>query len=335
MSETTKHSHVPIFDIDTYVHRSTEERRQEVVSGKIKQPMNAFMLYRMAYQNRAKELCKQEHSISQVSQVCGNSWRLEPDHVRAQFTEWAKINRKNHYKAHPSYKFECSRRNKRNAVATKCERDGDDDRNVNLTNDPDKGLSKPMHKMGTLLDSAEYSQHKLSAFQARNPDKPIPFTYDGSAAARGHCYLTTQTSDNAFGHIMYKIPSPLTTNFSHGAVDEYCPPLQTQQFHQLFQQPKVQHSPAATSFPQHVKYPHPMDPAAWHAWPVVGGQQLDDVNERTMAAFESQYDVAGDEFGNDAILEPLQEVKISKQEWWPESGCGFSQHIFGFDWYEL
>ena len=51
LSELTKDwTHVPIADIESYVNRSAEERRREVedgkVPGKVKRPMNSFMLYR-------------------------------------------------------------------------------------------------------------------------------------------------------------------------------------------------------------------------------------------------------------------------------------------------
>lgn len=101
-------THVPVVDIDAYVNRSAETRRQEVEEGKnpgkVKRPMNSFMLYRKAYQNRTKSWCLQNnHQI--VSQVCGDSWPLEPENVRAQFNEWARIERQNHQNAHPGYKF--------------------------------------------------------------------------------------------------------------------------------------------------------------------------------------------------------------------------------------
>lgn len=44
--------HVPVVDIEAYVNRSAEVRRKEVeegkVPGKVKRPMNSFMLYRKA-----------------------------------------------------------------------------------------------------------------------------------------------------------------------------------------------------------------------------------------------------------------------------------------------
>ena len=109
LSELTKHwKHVPVADIETYVNRSAEDRRKEVeegkIPGKVKRPMNSFMLYRKAYQNRTKDWCLQNnHQV--VSQVCGDSWPLEADEVKEQFSEWARIERINHQNAFPGYKF--------------------------------------------------------------------------------------------------------------------------------------------------------------------------------------------------------------------------------------
>jgi hypothetical protein len=115
MSELTKNSSIPIADIETYVHRSSEVRRQEVETGKnpgrVKRPMNAFMLYRKAYQQRAKEWASQ-HNHQIVSRVCGLSWPLEPEHIRQQFKAWADTERDNHQKAHPNYKFTPSKPHK-------------------------------------------------------------------------------------------------------------------------------------------------------------------------------------------------------------------------------
>ncbi|KFX97002.1 hypothetical protein O988_05057 [Pseudogymnoascus sp. VKM F-3808] len=101
-------THVPVVDIDAYVNRSAETRRQEVDEGKnpgkVKRPINPFMLYRKAYQNRTKNWCL-ENSHQVISQICGDSWSLEPDNIRAQFNEWARIERQNHQNAHPGYRF--------------------------------------------------------------------------------------------------------------------------------------------------------------------------------------------------------------------------------------
>ena len=97
-----------VADINLLVRRPIEERRKEIGDaknpGKIKRPMNAFMLYRKAYQNLAKRLCAHNnHQL--VSQVCGDRWKIEPEDVREQFKEWATIERSNHQEAHPEYKF--------------------------------------------------------------------------------------------------------------------------------------------------------------------------------------------------------------------------------------
>ncbi|KAM7192016.1 transcription factor ste11 [Rhypophila sp. PSN 637] len=108
MSEITLEVDVPVANIEEYVNRSSDVRRQEVEIGKnpgrIKRPMNAFMLYRKAYQLRAKEWASQ-HNHQVVSRVCGLSWPMEPEHVREQFKAWAETERDNHQKAHPDYKF--------------------------------------------------------------------------------------------------------------------------------------------------------------------------------------------------------------------------------------
>ncbi|KAI8687927.1 HMG box domain-containing protein [Fusarium keratoplasticum] len=100
--------HVPVADIATFVARSTEERLSETSRnkkpGQIKRPMNAFMLYRKAYQDVAKTQCAQNNH-QHVSKVCGAGWPLEPPQVRQMFDGWAKVERINHQQAHPGYKF--------------------------------------------------------------------------------------------------------------------------------------------------------------------------------------------------------------------------------------
>jgi len=108
LSELTKDFETPIFDIEAFVHRPIEVRQQEVDSGKnpgkVKRPMNAFMLYRKAMQARAKEWAAQyNHQV--ISRIAGQSWPMEPEHIREQFKRWAEIERDNHQKAFPNYKF--------------------------------------------------------------------------------------------------------------------------------------------------------------------------------------------------------------------------------------
>ncbi|ORY62289.1 uncharacterized protein BCR38DRAFT_525320 [Pseudomassariella vexata] len=100
-------THIKDTDIESYVHRSIEVRHEEVENSKdrkIKRPMNAFMLYRKAYQNRVKALRSHDnHQI--VSKVCGASWPMESDETQSQFNEWAKTERGMHAAAWPNYRF--------------------------------------------------------------------------------------------------------------------------------------------------------------------------------------------------------------------------------------
>jgi hypothetical protein len=107
LSELTKDmSHIPIKDMEAWVNRSAEVRRKEVAmkNGKIARPMNSFMLYRSAYAERTKDWCAQNnHQV--VSRASGQSWPLEPREIRDRFERYATIERDNHQKAHPGYKF--------------------------------------------------------------------------------------------------------------------------------------------------------------------------------------------------------------------------------------
>jgi len=110
LSVLTKDMDVPMKDMDEWVHRPAEVRRQEVEkrNGYVTRPMNSFMLYRSAYAERTKQWCLQNnHQV--VSSVSGESWPMEPPEVREQFNEWAKIERANHAAAHPDYKFSPSK----------------------------------------------------------------------------------------------------------------------------------------------------------------------------------------------------------------------------------
>ena len=88
------------------MNRSADVRQKEVEkkNGKIARPMNSFMLYRSAYAERTKEWCSQNnHQV--VSRASGQSWPLESKEVRDRFERYAAIERDNHQKAHPGYKF--------------------------------------------------------------------------------------------------------------------------------------------------------------------------------------------------------------------------------------
>lgn len=209
LSELTQDwSHIPVVDIEAYVNRSAEVRRQEVeqgkVPGKVKRPMNAFMLYRKAYQNRTKNWCMQ-HNHQIVSKVCGASWPLEPEDLRQRYKDWAELETINHKKAHPGYKFTPSKPRKKpegDEFDDGPESDLDDyewagvrrggggrNRNAAHSDDPDGDYQPPRSSYTTSAVHHHYATPPLgggggtpmpsrSAFQYSNPGKPLPMPYE-------------------------------------------------------------------------------------------------------------------------------------------------------------
>ncbi|RDW94121.1 HMG-box domain-containing protein [Aspergillus mulundensis] len=103
---TAQLTHIEVKDMDKHVNRPIEERLIEVQKkdGKIPRPMNSFMLYRSAYAERVKEFFRQQnHQV--VSSASGVSWNKETPEIRAKYERLAVIEKRNHLKAHPGYKF--------------------------------------------------------------------------------------------------------------------------------------------------------------------------------------------------------------------------------------
>jgi hypothetical protein len=239
LSELTKDwTHVPVADIETYVNRSAEERRREVEDGKfpgkVKRPMNSFMLYRKAYQNRTKDWCLQNnHQV--VSQVCGDSWPLEPDSVKEQFSEWARIERQNHQNAHPGYKFSPTKPGTTKAPKRKVseepmseESDLDDFdwhdglskrlKRPRSTPRPEQPISYPTRRSaygyGSRDNSMEpnYGGYDKSSYQATNPGKPLPAQYNQADLRTDQYYQQIIQSNpnmaNVEDVIIRKAPTP-------------------------------------------------------------------------------------------------------------------------------
>ncbi|KAM0322820.1 hypothetical protein ACHAQA_009161 [Verticillium albo-atrum] len=212
LSELARQSpHIHVTDIGAYVNRSTEERLKEVeeskTPGKIKRPMNAFMLYRKAYQNLAKTLCTQNnHQV--VSQVCGSGWPLEPEHIRLQFNDWAKLERLNHQEAHPGYKFTPSKPKPKPRVE---EEPPSDDGNlddfdwatgratsrsretkVHRTQGQHEAPPSIYHSYPGIAGSSPMAMampsHSHSMYQYSNPGKPLPAPYSHGGLATGQFY---------------------------------------------------------------------------------------------------------------------------------------------------
>ncbi len=134
LSVLTKDLDAPLKDMDAWVNRPAEVRIAEVEkrNGYVTRPMNSFMLYRSAYAERTKQWATQNnHQV--VSSVAGESWPMEPEEVRNQYNEWARIERANHAAAHPEYKFSPSKATKKR----KGDISDDEDEGSDLDGDPD------------------------------------------------------------------------------------------------------------------------------------------------------------------------------------------------------
>ncbi|RYP54902.1 hypothetical protein DL768_000466 [Monosporascus sp. mg162] len=137
-------ANVKEIDIDVYAKRTVEVRRNEVLrskNGKTKRPSNAFMLYRKAYQNRAKELKKHDnHQV--VSKVCGSSWKREQPAVKAYFNELARIESELHREAFPDYKFTPAKAKNKKGKEDRIDRISDADSELELA-DYDYAAGQP------------------------------------------------------------------------------------------------------------------------------------------------------------------------------------------------
>jgi hypothetical protein len=97
---------VVLKNAESFAMRATEVRLAEAEkAGKIKRPLNAFMLYRKFYQDVAKTCCT-KNNHQQVSTVCGESWKRESKHLKSEFARLASEERKMHVEAFPSYKYD-------------------------------------------------------------------------------------------------------------------------------------------------------------------------------------------------------------------------------------
>ena len=135
----------PIQDIERFVNRPIEARRKEVEgkNGYRPRPMNNFMLYRKAYQERAKlESSQSNHQI--VSVVVAASWKNEIPEVKDKFAKYAQIEKDNHILAFPDYQFRPNKSAK--AKKRKAGYRADDENGSDLDDDNDptwgRGSSK-------------------------------------------------------------------------------------------------------------------------------------------------------------------------------------------------
>ena len=223
LSELTRnYHHLPVRDMDSWVNRPEPVRREEVNKrgGYITRPMNSFMLYRSAYAERTKLWCLQNnHQV--VSAVSGESWPLEPEHIRCKYNDLARIERINHQAAHPGYKFSPSK--SQSTRKRKGPKDADQSEASELEDlgDPeyvengnDKRKRPPRHtkkqtkgvnsQEGPFIVNNKYLDlsgmgeggASRSSFAATNPGKTPPVCM-GSTDMTGQYYQTTVQASRA------------------------------------------------------------------------------------------------------------------------------------------
>ena len=198
LSELTKDmTNIQIKDTESWVNRSVEERREEAKKVNfVKRPSNSFILYRSAYADRARAWEKSPNH-QKISSLAGESWAMEPPEIRKQFDAWAKIERENHAKAFPDYKFQPQTAKATNRKRKGREGDSEEELSDNdsdyayLPNGVSRSLKPKKSKRpyretsytpsGTSLDeydpngfdTADMFQHP-SSYQRHNPGKPLP-----------------------------------------------------------------------------------------------------------------------------------------------------------------
>ncbi|KAM4059329.1 HMG (high mobility group) box domain-containing protein [Hirsutella rhossiliensis] len=100
---------VEVSDVFNHVHRPNDVRMDEASKeGKIKRPLNAFLLYRKHVIGYVKkELLGEENKNNQqlVSRICGDSWKMETDEVKSNFKKLAQAEKTRHGQAFPTYKY--------------------------------------------------------------------------------------------------------------------------------------------------------------------------------------------------------------------------------------
>jgi len=207
---------IPIKDTEAWVNRSLEVRRQEAEKDHfVKRPSNSFILYRSAYADRARNFQKSaNHQI--VSSLAGESWAMEPPEIRKQYDDWAKLERENHAKAFPEYKFQ-PQTNKSSARKRKGRGEDSEEEESDLESDyayNPRASSRPLKSKkakgtyressctpsGTSLD--EYDTPNMfpqSSHQMMNLGKPLPAGLNQLGGAQ-YYQTTSHPSQRYAGH---------------------------------------------------------------------------------------------------------------------------------------
>lgn len=124
------------------------------------------MLYRSAYAERVKEYCKEgNHQI--ISQITGASWAMEPRETKELYENYANIDRQNHQKAHPDYKFAPNK----NGPASRKRKGRDDEDDHTDWEDRDYEAGSSGTKRTRYGQSVESRSHSSTPFETvRQPN---------------------------------------------------------------------------------------------------------------------------------------------------------------------
>lgn len=118
------------------------------------------MLYRSAYAERVKEYCREgNHQI--ISQVTGASWAMEPQEIKELYEKFADIDRENHQKAHPDYKFAPNK----NGPASRKRKGQDDEDDQTDWEDRDYDAGGSNAKRSRYGQSVESRSHSSTPFE--------------------------------------------------------------------------------------------------------------------------------------------------------------------------
>ncbi|SPN97822.1 uncharacterized protein DNG_01334 [Cephalotrichum gorgonifer] len=204
---------IEVHDIASYVQRPREVRLKEVKKGNIKRPMNSFMLYRKTYQLVAKKVSDQNnHQV--ISVVCGDAWAMEPAAVREQFDQWAAIERANHGKAYPNYKFKPKTKKKDVQPEEEFE---DEDGDLDAEEDPQHAQTAPPMSVYASYQAYGSGNAGLSPpppYQAYpNQGRHMSPPYDNPGITGGQYYQQSVYSAPGGGPevedvIIRRVPSP-------------------------------------------------------------------------------------------------------------------------------
>ncbi|KAI5922013.1 hypothetical protein F4810DRAFT_721760 [Camillea tinctor] len=107
LSTLVSEGSTPEAEVEKFVNRSVDTRLEEFAGykdGRVRRPLNAFMLYRKAYQVLAKEY-SDDLNHQNISKTCGASWRTETPECRERFAKFATTELENHRLAFPDYKY--------------------------------------------------------------------------------------------------------------------------------------------------------------------------------------------------------------------------------------